>query len=196
MLTRHHRAHDLQVAGYRLRRMKFRQNLNGYVFDGGHRLWSGMERDELRYVALPKTTHYMKMTTASQSIPARSPRTRTTPSVAGHQDGGEKYATDGPKSLRARNNITIGTWNVSSLRAAGKVEELSHDMNRYRWNILGLCRVQWKNFGEMSFPEGHKLFFSGSEDRHEHGVGFLIHKDTVNAIVGCRPVSSQLITFV
>ena len=94
------------------------------------------------------------MTTTTQSIPARSsPGTRTAPSVAGHQDGGEKYATDGPKSLRARNNIIIGTWNVRSLRAAGKVEELTHEMKRYQWNILGLCEVRWKNFGETSTPE-------------------------------------------
>ena len=101
--------------------------------------------------------HYMKMTATTQSIPARSsPETRTGPSVAGHQDGGEKYATDGPKSLSARNNITIGIWNVRSLRAGGKVEELTHKMKRYRWNILGLCEVR---FGEESTPEGHKLFF-------------------------------------
>ena len=153
-----------------------------------------MERDGLRHVTLPKT-HHMKMTTTTQSIPARSsPGTRTAPSVAGHQDGGEKYATDGPKSPRARNNITIGTWNVRSLRAAGKAEKLTHEMKRYRWNIFGLFEVRWKNFGETSTAEGHKLFFSGREDRHEHGVGFLIHKDTVNAIMGCRPVSSRLIT--
>ena len=48
----------------------------------------------------------------------------------------------------------------------------------------------WRNI----YPEGHKLFFSGREDRHEHGVGFLIHKDTVNVIMECRPVSSRLIT--
>ena len=48
----------------------------------------------------------------------------------------------------------------------------------------------WRNI----YPEGHKLFFSGREDRHEHGPGFLIHKDTVNAIMGCRPVCSRLIT--
>ena len=83
---------------------------------------------------------------------------------------------------------------VRSLRAAGKVEELTHEMKRYQWNILGLCEVRWKNFGETSTPEGHKLFFSGGEDRHKHGVGFLIHKDTVNAIMGCRPVSSRLTT--
>ena len=129
--------------GYRPRRMKFPQELNGYVFktkpshlDGGHRLWSGMERDGPRYGTLPKT-HHNKMTTTTQSIPAwSSPGRRTAPSVAGHQDGDEKYVTDGPKSLRARNNITVGSWDVRSLRAAGKVEELTHEMKRYRWNIL------------------------------------------------------------
>ena len=118
--------------------MKFPQELNGYVFktkasplDGGHWLWSGMERDGLCHATLPKT-HHMKMTATSQSIPSRSsPGTRAMPSIAGHQDGGEKYATDGPKSLSARNNITIGTWNGRSLRAGGKVEELIYEMKRY-----------------------------------------------------------------
>ena len=157
-------------------------------------MWSGTERDGLRHATLPKT-HHMKMTTTTQSIPAQSsPGTRSTPSVAGHQDGGEKCSTNKQKSLRARNNITIGTWNVRSLRAAGKVGELTLEMKRYRWNTLGLCEVRLKNFGETSTPEGHRLFFSGLEDRHEYGVGFLIHKDTVNPIMGCRQVSSRLVT--
>ena len=28
----------------------------------------------------------------------------------------------------------------------------------------------------------------------EHGVGFFVHKDIVNTVMGCRPVSSRLIT--
>ena len=136
MFTRHQRANGLHDAGYRPRRTKFPQELNGYMFkikashlDGGHRLWSGMERDGLRHATLPKT-HHMKMTTTTQSIPARSsPGTRTAPSVAGQQDGGEQYATDGQKSLHAR-NITICTWNVRSLRTAGKVKELTHEIKR------------------------------------------------------------------
>ena len=123
----------------------------------------------------------MKMTTTTQSIPARSsPGTRTAPSVAGNQD----------RSMRLMDQ----SRNVRSLRAAGEVEELTHEMKEYQWNILGLCEVRWKNFGETSTPEGHKLFFSGREDRHEHGAEFLIHKDTVNAIMGCRTVSNRLIT--
>ena len=66
-------------------------------------------------------------------------------------------------------------------------------MDRYRWNILGLCEMRWKNFGETTTEEGHKVFFSGKEDKHEHGVGFLVHKDIVNTYKGCRLVSSRLI---
>ena len=32
------------------------------------------------------------------------------------------------------------------------------------------------------------------QESHEHGVGFLVHKDIVNTVIGCRPVSSRLIT--
>ena len=55
----------------------------------------------------------------------------------------------------------------------------THEMDRYRWNILRLCEMNWKNFGETTTEEGHKVFFSGEKDKHEHGIGFLVHKDTV-----------------
>ena len=67
-------------------------------------------------------------------------------------------------------------------------------MDRYRWIILGLCEMRWKNFGETTTEEGHKVFFSGKGDKHEHGVGFIAHKDIGNAVMGRRPVSSRLIT--
>ena len=67
-------------------------------------------------------------------------------------------------------------------------------MDTYRWNILGLCKMRWKNFGETTTEEGHKVFFSGKENKHKHGVGFLVHKNIVNTVKGCRPVSSRLIT--
>ena len=125
---------------------------------------------------MPKTLH--AMTTHNHTIPDRSPpgSTRTAlPTV--HQDGGVKYATGASSKLRGR-DITIDTWNKRTLRAAGKLQELTHEMDRYRWDILGLCEIRWKNFGETTTEEEHKVFFSGKENRHEHGVGFLVHKDT------------------
>ena len=56
-------------------------------------------------------------------------------------------------------------------------------MDRYRWKILGLYEMRWKNFGETTTGEGHKVFFSGKEDKNVHGVGFLAHKDIVNTVI-------------
>ena len=83
---------------------------------------------------------------------------------------------------------------MRTLRTPGKLEELTHEMSRYRWSVLGLCEVRWRNFGETTTQEEHKLYFSGKEDRHENGVGLLVHKDTVNTVMGCQPVASRFIT--
>ena len=55
-------------------------------------------------------------------------------------------------------------------------------------------RYYWKKFDETFTEDGHKLYFSGKEDKHNQGIGFLVHKDIVNTVMGCRPVSSRLIT--
>ena len=98
-----------------------------------------------------------EMTTNDNSIPDRSSpgSKRTAPPVA-HQGRGDKCATDegGNKALRARNNTVIGTWNVKTLRAVGKAEELAHEMNRYEWHVIGLCEVRLKNMGEVLTQEG------------------------------------------
>ena len=143
----------------------------------------------------PKIRH-MIMTTITQPIPDRpSPGLQRAAPSAVYQGEGGKCATDIPNyKISARSNIIMGTWNVRTLIETGKLDELTHEMNRYRWNILGLCEVRWKSIGETSTQEGHKLYFSGRNDKPEQGVGFLIHKNTVNYVMGCRPISSRLIT--
>ena len=96
------------------------------------------------------------MTTHNNTIPDRSPPglRRTAPSAV-HQDGGVKYTTGASSKIRERHNITVGIWNTRTLRAAGKLQELTYEMARYRWNILGFCEMRWKNFGETTTEEGH-----------------------------------------
>ena len=54
--------------------------------------------------------------------------------------------------------------------------------------------MRWKDSGETTTDEGHKLYYSGDERSHIRGVGFLVHKDTVNTVMGCYPISSRLMT--
>ena len=128
--------------------------LNDHMFD--------VERNGLRQVALCLSQH--EMTTINQIIPDRSPpgSTRTAPSAV-HQDGGVKHVTGASSKICKRDNITIGTWNTRTLRAAGKLQELTHEMSRYRWNILGLCEMRWNSFGKTTTEEGHNV--SSVEER-------------------------------
>ena len=46
----------------------------------------------------------------------------------------------------------------------------------------------------MTTEEGHKLWYSGEESKHQDGVVFLVNKNIVNAVVSCTPISNRLIS--
>ena len=89
----------------------------------------------------------MMMDTNNTLIPDRSqPGLTMTALTVRHRDVDDKYATGVPKikKIRGRENISVGTWNVGTLRPAGKLEQLTHAISRYHWNIVGLCEMCWK----------------------------------------------------
>lgn len=92
---------------------------------------------------------------------SRPGKTTTTSPTVLPQGGGEKCATGiTPSICLPRNETIIGTWNVRTLYACGKVKELTHELGRYRWDILGLAEVRWTGCGETTTEEGHKLWYS------------------------------------
>ena len=101
---------------------------------------------------MPMTHHIMKTSSHTYRISRRQGSTKTALSAV-HQDGGVKHATGASSKIRGRYNITISTWNTRTLRAAGKLPELTPEMDRYRWSILGLCEMRWKNFGKTAAEE-------------------------------------------
>jgi exonuclease III len=142
----------------------------------------------------------MMSTAKGKRIPDRSRPglTTTAPLTDVNQGGSDKSATGDttkPKELKLpTEGITVGTWNVRTLYATGKMEELCHEMIRYKWNVLGISEVRWLNFGEITTDEGHKLWYSGEQEKHELGVAIMVHKDTANSVISWQPVSSRIIT--
>ena len=76
-------------------------------------------------------THHMMKTcnhaTSDRWLPVS---TRTALSTV-HQDGGIKYATGASSKICGRDYITTGTQYTRTLRAAGKLQELRHEIDRY-----------------------------------------------------------------
>ena len=44
----------------------------------------------------------------------------------------------------------------------------------------------------MPADDRHRVSFIGEEEKHEYKIGFLVHKEMVSPILGCRTVSSRL----
>ena len=67
-----------------------------------------------------------------------------------NQDNNVKMVTDEQNKIKIRRkNTYIGTWNVRTLREEGKLEELTHELDRYRWTVVGLCEVRRKGVNEI-----------------------------------------------
>lgn len=56
--------------------------------------------------------------------------------------------------------IVIATWNVRALYACGEVKELTHELARYPWDILGLAEVRWTGTGETMAEDGFTIWYS------------------------------------
>ena len=44
--------------------------------------------------------------------------------------------------------------NVGTVTAAGTLTQLTREMDRYRWRLLGLSQMRWNNFGKTLTEEG------------------------------------------
>ena len=67
----------------------------------------------------------------------------------------------------------FGTWN---LERCGKLEELSHELEKYKWNLIGLSEIRWKGIGEVKTNKGHKIY-SGHRQTHIQDVALVVNKE-------------------
>ena len=57
------------------------------------------------------------------------------------------------------------------------------------WTLQNEMEELWQNNGKMT-----QGFLQWKRGKQEHSFGFLVHKDIMKTVMGCRPVSSRLIT--
>jgi len=81
-----------------------------------------------------------------------------------------------------KHGLRIGTWNVRTLYKAGALQSLTKVVEKYNIQILSLQETRWP--GEGSVISGNMMFmYRGNENnKHENGVGFLIHKSIMPQI--------------
>ncbi|ESO05752.1 hypothetical protein HELRODRAFT_77491, partial [Helobdella robusta] len=80
-------------------------------------------------------------------------------------------------------------WNERSLWQAGTYAMRKKELERFRYEVVGLCEVRWTVSGE--FEKG-KLLWSGTETEHIHGVGMILGKKARRALTEYNPVNDRL----
>ncbi|XP_072051743.1 craniofacial development protein 2-like [Amphiura filiformis] len=95
--------------------------------------------------------------------------------------------------LSAKETIGIGTWNVRTLYQTGNFEILLNQIEKYKWEILGIAETHWIDSGEF-ISKGYKILCSGNDSIHRAGVAILLNKKAQNALLGYNPISARLLS--
>ena len=66
------------------------------------------------------------------------------------------------------------------------------ELERVKWDLIGISASQIKETYEEVLPEGHYLFNSGNDESRTNGVGFLVHKSISPFILAYKPISDRL----
>ena len=121
------------------------------------------------------------------------PRAGLTPS----QSPIGRTTADAPKEkvalLTTKIDIGIGTWNVRTLYQPGNLEILLNQMQKLKWEILGISETHWTDSGEFS-TDGYKILCAGNDSIHRGGVALILNKQAQNALLGYNPISTRMIS--
>ena len=97
------------------------------------------------------------------------------------------------RKRQLRNTLQFGTWNVKTMTTDGKVEIVEREMAKLNISCLGLSEVRWTGRGHFVTDNGSMIIYSGSERKHETGVGMILDKQTSISMLGYNPISECLL---
>ena len=72
----------------------------------------------------------------------------------------------------------------------GKLNNVKHEMERLKLNVLGISEVRW--IGAGSFTTDNFIIIYSGGDQHEKEVGILLDKETSKSMKGFRRCQTEL----
>ena len=93
-----------------------------------------------------------------------------------------------------KQKLKIGCWNVRTMYSTGKTAQVCREMRRYKIDALGISECRWMEFGKVKTTEQEEILYSGSREKHEHGVAIILSKNAAKSLMSWKPVSERIIT--
>ena len=74
----------------------------------------------------------------------------------------------------------------------GKLEVVGQEMTRVNVDILGISKLKWTGMGEFN-SDDHYIYYCGQESLRKDGVGIMVNKRVLNAVLGCNLKNDRMI---
>ncbi|XP_048759375.2 craniofacial development protein 2-like [Ostrea edulis] len=154
-------------------------------------LSSGLTTLTCKKIIVTETATRNLSITVEENLPSANIGTSMTDGSESHEE-----ATNTTKEAlnTAKTKTRIGFWNVRTMYAAGKVAQITAEMQRYKLHILGISESRWTEFDKIRTTTGETVLYSGREDgKHHEGVAFILKKGIEKTLMEWKPVNSRLI---
>src|SRR6478609_1956428 len=70
-----------------------------------------------------------------------------------------KERGEGKRRMEEKHEIRVGTWNVRTMNAMGKLENVKEEMRRNKLSIMGVSEVRWKDGGDF-VSDGYRVMYA------------------------------------
>ncbi|CAG4952076.1 unnamed protein product [Parnassius apollo] len=117
------------------------------------------------------------------------------PAIPGYGGNHGNGGAGGAKNLQWRfschlRRLDLATYNARTLRTDEKILELKEEVDKLRWDIIGLSEVRREGKDTVILESGN-LFYH-LDHLSQGGVGFIVHKSLVNNVVKFGSVSTRV----
>lgn len=95
------------------------------------------------------------------------------------------------RNERKRNEMRICTWNIQTMLRPGKINEIGHELQKYRIDVAALQEIRWKEKGIIE-KKDFSLYYSGAKKQGQHGVGFVLMRGVRDKVLEYKPINERL----
>ena len=121
------------------------------------------------------------------------PRTNAADANRGQHVQSRTHVWNANREKVNKKHLHICTYNPQSISdLTNNLDVMLVELERVKWDVIGISASQIKETYEEVLPEGHYLFNSGNDESRTNGVGFLVHKSISPFISDYKPISDRL----
>src|SRR6476469_4326163 len=82
------------------------------------------------------------------------------PSGRSNAPMGTALGWKGKRRMEEKHEIRVGTWNVRTMNAMGKLENVIKEMQRNMSSIMGVSEIRWKDGGDF-VSDAYRVMYAG-----------------------------------